>query len=330
MTFQDISGNLGVKKILQKALRKGRMPNSLLFSGPEGVGKGDTALVLAKALNCEQLEDDSCEACPSCQAISGGKFPDVMNISAEGNAIKIEQIRFLKQAAYLRPMIGKKRVFIVSEAEKMTEEAANSFLKILEEPPNFAHIILVTHNPYLILPTIQSRCQVLNFSPVSREEMEKILMAKGYEREQANLIPLLVRGNLEQALSLEWEEVQSKRKQAWELFLSLLRKKEVSDSVKNYTTSKKSFVQEELEGIFEFFSSFCRDFILIKEKGDFSYLLNPDYKEEIQEEEKLMNLDQLMESLRQIDFALSALRKNLNVNLLVSSFFSNFMERENV
>ena len=124
--------------------------------------------------------------------------------------------------------------------------------------------------------------------------------------------------------------MRSNRKQAWELFLSLLRKKEVSDSVKNYTTSKKSFVQEELEGIFEFFSSFCRDFILIKEKGDFSYLLNPDYKEEIQEEEKLMNLDQLMESLRQIDFALSALRKNLNVNLLVSSFFSNFMERENV
>ena len=131
MAFQDISGNLRVKKILQKALRKGRMPNSLLFSGPGGVGKGGTALVLAKALNCEKMEDDSCDVCPSCKAISGGKFPDVMNISTEGNAIKIEQIRILKQTAYLRPMVGKRRVFIVSEAEKMTEEAANSFLKIL-------------------------------------------------------------------------------------------------------------------------------------------------------------------------------------------------------
>ena len=330
MAFQDISGNLRVKRILQKALQKGRMPNSLLFSGPEGVGKRDMALVLAKALNCEQREDDACEVCSPCQAISGSRFPDVMSIEAEGNAIKIEQIRLLKHIAYLRPMIGKKRIFIVVEAEKMTEEAANSFLKILEEPPLFSHIILITHNPYLILPTVKSRCQILSFSPVSREEMEKILMEKGYEKAQAKLIPLLVRGNLDQALSLDWEDVRSNRKQAWELFLSLLRKKEVSDSVKNYTTSKKSFVQEELEGIFEFFSSFCRDFILIKEKGDFSYLLNPDYKEEIQEEEKLMNLDQLMESLRQIDFALSALRKNLNVNLLVSSFFSNFMERENV
>jgi DNA polymerase-3 subunit delta' len=160
--------------------------------------------------------------------------------------------------------------------------------------------------------------------------MEKILMAKGYEREQANLIPLLVRGNLEQALSLEWEDVQSKRKQAWELFLSLLRKKEVSGMVRNFTSAKKSLVREELEEILEFFSSFCRDFILIKEKGSLSYLLNPDYKEEIQEEENLLDLDQLLECLRQIDFALSALNKNLNVNLLVSSFFSNFMEGEYV
>jgi len=330
MAFQDISGNLRVKRILQKALQKGRMPNSLLFSGPEGVGKGDLALVLAKALNCEQMEDDACEVCSSCKAISGGKFPDVMSISAEGNAIKIEQIRLLKQTAYLKPMIGKKRVFIVVEAEKMTEEAANSFLKILEEPPFFSHIILVTHNSYLILPTIKSRCQILSFSPASREEMGKILLEMGYKKEQAKLIPLLVRGNLEQALSLEWEEVQSKRKQAWELFLFLLRKKEVSDFVRNYTSSKKSFIKKELEEILEFFSSFCRDFILIKEKGDFSYLLNPDYKEKIQEEEKLMKLDQLMECLRQIDFALSALGKNLNVKLLVSSFFSNFMEGEHV
>jgi len=330
MAFQDISGNIRVKKILQKALQKGRVPNSLLFTGPQGVGKQETALALAKALNCEKMEDDACGACSSCKAISGGNFPDVMSINPERNAIKIDQIRLLKQTAYLKPMIGKKRVFIVIEAEKMTEEAANSFLKVLEEPPSSSHIILVTHNPYLILPTIKSRCQILSFSPVSREEMEKILMEKGYEKEQATLIPLFVRGNLEQALSIEWEEVQSKRKQAWELFLSLLKKKEVSDFVRNYTSSKKSLVKEELEEILEFFSSFCRDFILIKEKGDFSYLLNPDYKDEIQREEKLLNFNQLTQSLSQIDFALSALRKNLNVNLLVSAFFSNFMEGEYV
>jgi len=330
MAFKDISGNLRVKRILRRALKKGRIPNSLLFSGPEGVGKKDTALVVAKALNCEKMEDDACEECASCKAIGQGNFPDVITIFPEGNVIKIDQIRLVKQIAYLKPMIGKKRVFIVVEAERMTEEAANSILKILEEPPFFSHIILITNNQYLILPTIKSRCQILSFSPVSREEMEKILIEKGYESEKAKLIPFLVRGNLEDALNLEWEEIQDKRKHAWELFLSLLKREEVSGFLRDYAFSRKGFVKEELEEIAEFFSSFCRDFILIKEKGDFDYLLNPDYQKQMQEEEKFLSLDQLIEYLNHTDFFHSALRRNLNVNLLVSSFFSSFMERDYV
>lgn len=330
MAFEDITGNLRVKRILSRALKKGRIPNSLLFSGPEGVGKKDTALVVAKALNCEKMEDDACEECASCKAINQGNFPDVITIFPEANVIKIDQIRLVKKIAYLKPMIGKKRVFIVVEAESMTEEAANSLLKILEEPPFFSHITLITNNQYLILPTIKSRCQILSFSPVSREEMGKILIEKGYENEKAKLIPFLVHGNLEDALSLEWEEIKEKREQAWELFLSLLKKKEVSGFLRDYAFSRKGLIKEELEEIVEFFSSFCRDLILIKEDGDFDCLLNPDYQKQMQEEAKFLSLDRLMECLNHLDFFYSGLRKNLNVNLLVSSFFSSFMEREYV
>lgn len=328
MAFHDISGNLRAKNILRKALQKRKFPNSLLFAGPEGVGKRETALVLAKALNCENREDDACEACASCKAIEQGNFPDVMMIEPLGSTVKIDQIRLIKQMAYLRPMKGKKRIFIVKEAEKMNEEAGNSLLKILEEPPSFSHIFLITSNPFLILPTIKSRCQILNFSPISKGEIEKTLIEKGFEKEQAQLLSLIVRGNLERALSLVWEDLQSKRKEAWEQFLSLLHKKKVSFFVRNYAFSRKRIQNEELEEMFEFFSSFCRDFILVKEKGDCSHLLNPDYREKIQEEEKQFSSKQLMEYVKLIDFALYALRKNINVNLLVSSFCSNFMERE--
>lgn len=330
MAFNDISGNLRVKKILRKALQKQRIPNALLFSGPEGVGKKEAALVLAKALNCEKREDDACEVCVPCRAIEKGNFPDVMVIEPLGNVIKIEQIRLIKRTAYLRPMTGEKRVFIVNESEKMNEEAANSFLKILEEPPSFSFIILVTSNPHLILPTIKSRCQILSFSPISKEEIEKILIEKGYDKEQAQLISLIVHGNLEHALSLEWEEIQNKRKEAWEQFLSLLHKDEVSLFVRNYAFSRKQFQKEELEERLEFFSSFCRDFILVKEKSESNHLLNPDLSLKIQEEEKLFSRKQLMECLKLIDFTLYALHKNINVNLLVTSFFSNFMGREYV
>ena len=145
MAFQNILGNLRVKTILSKALQRNRVPHSLLFVGPEGVGKMETALVVAKALNCLQKTDDSCEECVSCVAINKKNFPDVMEVSPQKDVIKIEQMRLLKSTAYLKPMVGKKRVFIVTDAEKMREEAANSLLKILEEPPSFSHIFLCTN-----------------------------------------------------------------------------------------------------------------------------------------------------------------------------------------
>ncbi|MFP4081787.1 MAG: DNA polymerase III subunit delta' [Candidatus Aminicenantes bacterium] len=325
MAFSDIVGNERQKNILRKALQKERIPNSMLFCGSEGVGKDSVALVLAKAMNCEKKKDDACEACSSCKAINRSQFPDVMVISPEREVVKIDQMRTLKQTAYLRPMAGRKRVFIVNEAEKMNEEAANSLLKILEEPPFFSHIILITHNSGLIKPTIRSRCQKLNFQPVSREDIQKVLVEKGWKKEKANTISLLVGGNLKRALSLEWEEVQGKREQAWELFLSFLHQEKRASYLHEYVSSP-NFIREELEEILEILSSFYRDFILVKEKGDTRLLMNPDYAPQFMKAQKILSLGRTMDCLEEIDYALFGLHKNLNVNLLASSFFSNLTE----
>lgn len=328
MAFKDILGHERVKKILRKALQKKKVPNSMLFCGPEGVGKEEMAFLLAKALNCERKRDDACETCASCRGINARNFPDLLVIQPEGNAIKIEQMRTLRKIAYLKPMTGKKRVFIVTEVEKMTEEAANSLLKVLEEPPLFSYVILVTHNPFLIIPTIKSRCQILNFPPVSRENILKILMEKGYEEEKARVISRLVRGNLKQALDLDWEEIQERREQAWKLFLSLINKENFALFLRDYAFSYKALAKEEWEKILEILSSFCRDLVLIKEKSDVDLLMNPDYEEKISKAGELVSLDWLIRCLKRIDTSIYGLNKNLNVNLLVSSFFANFKEWE--
>lgn len=325
MAFKGIIGNDRIKRILRKTLQKKKIPNSLLFSGPEGVGKKDMALVMAKAMNCQQKKDDACEACASCRAINRRNFPDVMELSPIRDVIRIDQMRILKQTAYFRPMVAKKRVFIVEDAEKMTDEASNSLLKILEEPPHFSHIILITQNPYMIIPTIKSRCQVLTFSRVSRENIEKVLTEKGYEEEKAKIISLLVRGNLKQAINLEWEEIQARRRQTWQFFLSLIKEENTSLFLKNFS-STRAVAKEELSKVLEILSSFCRDLILIKEKGDVHLLLNPDYEEEIKKTEKLLSLELSMNFLTKIEYALYALGKNLNINLLVSSIFSSLVE----
>ena len=326
MAFQNILGNRRVKMILFKALQRNRVPHSLFFVGPEGVGKMETALVVAKALNCLQKTDDSCEECFSCLAINKKNFPDVMEVLPQKNVIKIEQMRLLKSTAYLKPMVGKKRVFIISDAEKMRVEASNSLLKILEEPPSFSHIILLTDNPYLILPTIKSRCQVLSFAPVFKEEIEKVLLEKGYEAEQARVISLVVHGNLKYALSLDWEDLQENRKKAWQVLFALIKKENASVFLKEFSSSRL-MGRQEIEKIFDFLSSFCRDIVLLKEEGDLSHIMNPDYEQGLREISRLLSLDQALDFLNKIDYSLYALQKNLNVNLLMSSLFSHFMEK---
>ncbi len=329
MAFDSILGNNRAKSILAKSLRRQRLPNSLLFIGPEGVGKGDVALVVAKALNCQRTNENACEECPSCQAINRGNFPDVMVLQPENDVYKIEQMRILKSAAYLRPMMAKKRVFIIPDAEKMREEAANSLLKILEEPPSFSHLILLTSNPYLILPTIQSRCQVLQFSPVFKEEIEKILVEKGYQEERARIISHFVDGSLKQAISLDWEELQEKRQKGWQLFLSLLRKENISSSFQEFISSRFPD-KRELEEMFEIISSFCRDVILVKGGGDNSHLLNLDYRADIEGASDYTGFEQSLDLMSKIDYSLYALKKNCNVRLLMSNLFSSFLVHNHV
>jgi DNA polymerase III delta' subunit len=329
MAFQNILGNSRVKTILSKSLQRNRVPHSLLFIGPDGVGKKEMALVVAKALNCLQKTENSCEECTSCVAINKKNFPDVMEVSPQKDVIKIEQMRLLKSTTYLKPMVGKKRVFIISDAEKMSEEASNSLLKILEEPPSFSHIFLLTDNPYLILPTIKSRCQVLSFAPVFKEDIEKVLLEKGYGAEKARVISLVVHGNLRYALSLDWDDLLEKRQKAWQVFNALIKKENASAFLKEFSSSR-FLERKDLEQIFEILSSFCRDIVVFKEEGDLSHLMNPDYGQDLRETSRHMSLEQALDFLSKIDYSLYALQKNLNVKLLMSSLFSHFMGKHYV
>jgi DNA polymerase III delta' subunit len=320
--FDDILGNGRVKKILRLSLQKNRLPNSLLFYGPQGVGKRRLAFALAAAVNCERRGDDACGECPTCLAISNGRFPDVQEIKPSGQVIKVEHVREMRQAAYMRPMVGRKRVFIISEADKMNEESSNTVLKILEEPPLFSHFILVTDNPYLILPTIKSRCQGLPFMPVGREEIVRALREKGWPEDRARIISLYVGGNLEEALGLNWDDVSSARREAWGLFLAIIKPERPALFLQRYAFAQRSLIREDLKATLEIMASFCRDLVLMKDRGDLSLLLNPDYAEELGGLAGSCSLERCWEFLRRAEGASSGLDRNLNVSLIGCAFYS--------
>ena len=176
MTFDSFIGNRKIIDRLRAKLREGRFPHSLIFSGPEGVGKHTCALMIAKSLNCANATSgDFCDECRSCRKIEAGTHPDVMTISLEEDAsqIKIAQIRHVLSMLDLQPLEGRNKVFIIDPADLMNPEAANALLKGLEEPPEKSFFILITVNVHELLLTVRSRCQVYNFTPLALDDIRQ-------------------------------------------------------------------------------------------------------------------------------------------------------------
>ncbi len=190
-------------------------------------------------------------------------------------------MRELKSLAGLKPMIGRKRVFLVDDADSMSEEAANSLLKILEEPPLFTHIVLLSDGAAPILPTIKSRCRILTFLPVSDEDVETALRDRGVEPDQARITALVVRGNLERALSLDWAEIEAERREAWTIFEALTSGRDAAVLMRRFASGRRKDVKEEIERTLELLAAFGRDAALLAEGGPADLLLNPDYEHEL-------------------------------------------------
>jgi DNA polymerase-3 subunit delta' len=179
MGFRDFPGQDRAKKLLQHALRSGRVAHAYLFAGPSGSGRHELALAFAQALFCEREADDACGECLSCRKLRHGNHPDLHIIQPDGASVKIEQIRELQRDLSYRSAGAGYKVYIIEAAETMTVQAANSLLKFLEEPQSPVVAILIAPGPKSVLPTIQSRTQLVPFVPADREWMEAQLIAEG-------------------------------------------------------------------------------------------------------------------------------------------------------
>ncbi|HKF57889.1 MAG TPA: DNA polymerase III subunit delta' [Blastocatellia bacterium] len=215
MPFSDIVGNDRMKPLLRRAVREGRVGQSLIFAGPDGIGKRRFAAALAQALNCERpIDGDACGKCGQCFKVAHGEHPDVViyHKNPDGQFIKIDQMREMSAEAQFKPFEGNRRVLIVDEAHRLNIPAANSILKALEEPPETSLIVLVTSRPYALLDTVRSRCQILSFAPVSLAELESYLMANyGRPVEQNKLIARLASGSIGRALGIDVHEYLAER-----------------------------------------------------------------------------------------------------------------------
>jgi DNA polymerase-3 subunit delta' len=254
MGFSEFLGNERILAALSGTLRSRRVPHALLFTGPRGVGKFTLARMFAQAANCERLVDDFCGECDTCKRVAlladpqklleqglaeRGEsadaatvermplilqsHPDVWALVPDPVRLKtpvarpmlrVGQLRAVQRAAYFQPM-GRRRVFILDCAETMRWDVANVFLKILEEPPGSATLILTAPSPYSLLPTIVSRCLQFHFAPLPQSEVEKILQEKT-DRKPADrkLAAQLAEGSPGLAIEMDIEQAANQRRNA--------------------------------------------------------------------------------------------------------------------
>ena len=315
MSFKDVYGHEKQIKVLQTAMARDRIAHAYLFYGAEGIGKRTMAEVFAKALNCATGRDslDACDACPSCLKIDHGNHPDVITIKAQGQSIRIQEIRELQEQMKFSPFEGGKRIFIIVDADKMNIASANAILKTLEEPSASNILVLLTSRPHQLPATVLSRCQHLSFSPLRRETVASFLEEKfSLDHKSAQLIALSSGGSIGRAQAMNDESYLTTRATV----LDIIARIKTKDPLK-LLSALNDFGQERkdiMERLGILMTGY-RDALVYKETGDRESLINQDYIDIIKSVAESESGRDIVNCIRAVDRAVHTLNQNANKQL---------------
>jgi len=324
MSFKDIIGQERVIKILTKSLKEDKVSSSYIFVGCEGTGKKFTAIEFTKAVNCLNLNEnfEACDNCHSCNEINKQCCPDLKIVESTNGSIKIEQIRKIRKEIELKPFRSKKKVYIIDQAEKMTPEASNCLLKTIEEPPYYAIIILICSKIDPILPTIISRCQIVNFGLVNPLKIKEILLSKinNLEKDKAEIISKLAQGSIGKAFKLIADKEYFIRREEVLDYLSAIFPGKYDDDIFAKVGKMVSEI-DRIEEILEMIKLWYRDILIIKNTGNQKYIVNYDKLEIVGKKSQVYSQKMLIDILDYLEQVEEYLMKNVNKRLILERLF---------
>ncbi len=324
MSFKDIIGQERAIKILTKSLKEDKVSSSYIFIGSEGTGKKFTAIEFTKTINCLNLNKnlETCDNCHSCNEINKQCCPDLKMVGTTKGSIKIEQIREIRKEIELKPFRSKKKVYIIDQAEKMTLEASNCLLKTIEEPPYYAIIILICSKIDPILPTIVSRCQIVNFGLVNSLKIKEILLNKinNLENDKAEIISKLAQGSIGKAFKLTADKEYFIRREEVLDYLSAIFPGKYND---DFFAKVEKMVSEmdRIEEILEMIKLWYRDILIIKNTGNQKYIVNYDKLEIVGKKSQVYSQKMLIDILDYLEQVEEYLMKNINKRLILERLF---------
>jgi DNA polymerase III subunit delta' len=358
MPFSDFHGNTHVLRMLREMLAREHFPHAVILSGPQGSGKFTLAQMVAKAMNCLERaitdgQPDFCGHCANCLRIAQAdaleerfaeavearenmrdadkretrifvqSHPDVLIIPPDPPQmlVKVDQVRHVIHESYYKPAEGRERVYIFSDAEFM-KEAANSLLKILEEPPEFATIFLLTDNPSALLPTIRSRCMHLRLAPVPADEVEQYLAKVRSEwkpRERA-LVARVCGGGLGRARNFDLAAYIAARQDALALLAPAMGKEDHSDLFRVTDTYRSGAEgKAKAEQLIRTLYALLEDFLFLK-SGTPEFVRNHDIQPELARMATKADFAWIGAATRRLGELESGMRRNLLRSLALDTF----------
>lgn len=317
MQFSAIKGQEKAIHILQCAIQNHHIAHAYLFTGPEGVGKKQTALALAQYLNCAAPDTKtfiSCEHCPSCIQIASGSHPDLLMLEPDGGSIKIEQIRTMLSKAALRSYESAYKVIIINDAHLMTEQAANCLLKTLEEPVENTIFILITSQMQNLPITVVSRCQQVQFHLLSPTMIQEILQKLHPERQsQIGLVTALAKGSVSTAETLlANEEMTSARE---DFYAQLIRLPQNSPAQILYWCEQWDKNKKMVKALLELGQLWYHDVLLFQTSRQMTLLVNQDYLVQLKAQQ--ISPQQLLQILQYFQTGMAQLECNASPRLVL-------------
>ena len=310
--FQDIIGQEQIKEHLQNALTAKKVSHAYIINGEKSSGKEFIAKVFAMALQCETGEVNPCQECHACKQALTDNQPDIIRVTHEKpNTISVDDIRAqINNDVVIKPYSSRYKIYIVNEAEKMTVQAQNALLKTLEEPPEYAVILLLTANVNSLLPTILSRCVVLNMKPVADSLVRKYLMEQMQIPDyKAEVCVAFARGNIGKArLLASSEDFENVKNEAVSLlkYIQDMELHEIIAAIKKINDYKL-----EVNDYLDIMAIWYRDVLLFKATNDVNHLV---FREEIQTMRNIASRSSY-EGIESVIEALQKAKNRLNANV---------------
>ena len=313
--FKDIIGQESIKKHLQTAIKTGNLSHAYIINGEYGSGRQTIASALAKTIQCQSKTDDTdaCGVCTSCKQAESHNHPDIKYITHDKTSISVNDIREqLNNDISIKPYSSEYKIYIIPDANKMTEQAQNALLKTIEEPPVYAIIILLTENCDSLLPTIRSRCVTLTMNPVEKDKICTYLENKfQLEPEQAQIAANYCQGNIGKAIrfasSSDFIEMKNQ-------VLKLLKNLDSMDIASIIDTIKEFSTHNDY---LDLMLLWYRDVLMFKVTKDANLLLYSDEYSAISEQATKRDYENIENIIAAIDKAKVRLKANVNFDVTI-------------